>query len=310
MNKTPQKEEPKKEESKKDELKEVQPSKGEVLKQARLRQGLSLEAIHEVTKIPMDSLRAIEEGYTIRTMSDFYYKGFLKIYAQYLDVDVTEVIDDYHKEALPKHINGMIEKEDVQDVLRQFFTKERMKKIVIVGGILLGFLLLFTMIRSCTKGEPKQSTKKVVQAQKSTPKVQKPVQKSQSKVRVKKVATPKPAPKSIPKPVVKTQVAKTVVAPKSFKSPSSAVNKNVILTVRAKKNSWLRVKTDGDTVFQSTLNLGEVETWMANESIEISGKNINQLEFELNGKMIGSLGRKDSKAKKLVVTKDGLTVTQ
>jgi len=66
----------------------------------------------------------------------------------------------------------------------------------------------------------------------------------------------------------------------------------------------------GVIVFQSTLRLGAVETWMADKNIEISGRNIHQLEFELNGKMIGALGRKDRRAKRLVVTKDGLKVTK
>ncbi|MCK5014442.1 MAG: DUF4115 domain-containing protein, partial [Candidatus Omnitrophica bacterium] len=87
-----------------------------------------------------------------------------------------------------------------------------------------------------------------------------------------------------------------------------AVKKEIALTVRAKQNSWLRVRTDGMIVFQSTLRLGDVETWMADDEIEISGKNINQLEFELNGKMIGTLGRKDRNAKKVVITKNGLSV--
>ena len=35
---------------------------GAILKKARESQGLSLEIVHEATKIPMDALRAIEEG--------------------------------------------------------------------------------------------------------------------------------------------------------------------------------------------------------------------------------------------------------
>ncbi len=82
------------------------------------------------------------------------------------------------------------------------------------------------------------------------------------------------------------------------------------MTVRATKDSWFQVKADGKTVFQSTLRSGRSESWAAKESLEISGKNINQLEYEVNGRFMGALGRKDRQAKKLVITKDGMTVTQ
>ena len=45
--------------------------KGQVLKQAREAKGISLVAVHEATKIPLDALKAIEEGYTIRPLTSF-----------------------------------------------------------------------------------------------------------------------------------------------------------------------------------------------------------------------------------------------
>src|SRR3990167_2543756 len=80
--------------------------KGLVLKQARESRGIALQTVHEATNIPMDVLRAIEEGYTVRTLSPFYYRGFLKMYAKYLNVDVTTVVEDYQPERLPKAISS------------------------------------------------------------------------------------------------------------------------------------------------------------------------------------------------------------
>ena len=81
-----------------------------------------------------------------------------------------------------------------------------------------------------------------------------------------------------------------------------------MLTVRAKKDAWLRVEADGATVFQSTLDHVKAETWLAHDKIELSGKNMQQLEFEINGKLIGTLSRRDTKAKKIVITREGLAV--
>ena len=72
-----------------------QPIKGRILKEIRESRGISLETIYNETKVPLDALKAIEEGYTIRSISPFYLRGFAKIYARYLDVDVNKVIEDY-----------------------------------------------------------------------------------------------------------------------------------------------------------------------------------------------------------------------
>lgn len=283
------------------EAKETKKSAGKVLKKSRENQGISLEIVHEATKIPMDALRAIEEGYKIRMLSPFYYRGFLKMYANYLNIDVSEVIDDYKQEELPEHIKQDIEDFQTPKWIADIFTRQRMRQIVITVGIFLALFVIFKLIGFLTSREPKPAVtkeannKEAGQIEVVEKKIKKIVQQPRKEVRQ---MTPK-----IVAPAVISQPSKPLV-----KAPSAVVQKNVILTVRANQNSWLRVKTDGMVVFQSTLKIGAVETWLANDEIEISGRNINQLEFELNGKMIGTLGRKDRNVKKVVITKRGLSV--
>src|SRR5271165_5720806 len=66
-----------------------------ILKDTREGKGLTLEIVHEATKIPMDVLRAIEEGYSVRILSPFYYRGFIKIYSEFLGLDVGEMYKQY-----------------------------------------------------------------------------------------------------------------------------------------------------------------------------------------------------------------------
>ncbi|MBI5415197.1 MAG: DUF4115 domain-containing protein [Candidatus Omnitrophica bacterium] len=127
-----------------------------------------------------------------------------------------------------------------------------------------------------------------------------------------------------PAPVKKVQTAKPPAEEPALKPPSQPayaaaqpavsapreVQKDIILTVRARKDSWLRVEADGVVVFQSSLVYGKSESWIASEKIEISGKNMQQLEFELNGKLLGALSRRDRNAKKVVITREGLSVIQ
>src|ERR1700733_6014563 len=73
-----------------------------MLKTTREAKGLTLEIVHEATKIPMDALRAIEEGYSSRILSPFYYRGFIKIYAEFLGLDVAEMYKQYGLDQSPK----------------------------------------------------------------------------------------------------------------------------------------------------------------------------------------------------------------
>ena len=290
---------------------EPKESAGVILKREREAQGISLDIVHEVTKIPLDALRAIEEGYTIRMLSPFYYKGFLKMYAGYLGIDASKVIEDYKEEKLPKHIDRDVEEFRIPRWITDFLTRKRKRQIVIAVGIVLALFLFIKMIGffmgSGTRPPEKKDIAKAEIVKKETVKqttvksaAKKVVEENQKKVRrgSPKVAALKVKPKV--QPALKLKSAAVVSVP--------VVAKEITLTVRAKKNSWLRVRTDGNIVFQSTLRLGVVETWTADDEIEISGKNIDQLEFELNGKMIGTLGRKDRNAKKVVITKNGLSV--
>jgi len=116
---------------------------GVILKKVRESKGVSLEIVHDATKIPMDALRAIEEGYTIRMLTPFYYKGFLKMYANYLGMDASEVIEDYKPEELPRHIDPNLDGFEMPPWVEKFFTQERKQQAIIVAGAILALFLLF-----------------------------------------------------------------------------------------------------------------------------------------------------------------------
>jgi len=293
------------------EAKEPKQQTGVILKNARESQGLSLEIVHEATKIPLDALRAIEEGYTIRMLSPFYYSGFVKMYADYLNIDTAQVITDYKREELPEHIEQEVEEFEIPKWIAIFFTRERKQQIVIGTGILLALFLAIKFIGFLASREPKPAVQKEI-VKKETVKIE-AVKKETKKIN----QEPRKKVRQKPPKIIAPKKVSRVVAPVTPKPTKPVVNKSpavvqkaVNLTVRANQNSWLRVKTDGIVVFQSTLRIGAVETWLADKEIEISGRNINRLEFELNGKMIGTLGRKDRNAKKVIVTKRGLSVKQ
>lgn len=281
-----------------------------MLKQARLAKGLSLESIHAATKIPMDILRAIEEGYTVRTLTTFYYRGFVKIYAKYLNIDLATVLDDKVDKptesskpirltlSRPMHFRGnpAITRRIVQAAFILFvfflltksciFLKQKLKSSKDKGIIPLSEI---------QKVRAKQQEATQTASQKMAEHVEKMEREVKSEVMAKM---------KVEETVPTQATGGSVPAEKQGPRPT----KNITLTVKASRNSWLRVLADNEVIFQGTLTKGGVETWVARDNLEISGKNLNLLEFEFNGKFIGPLGKENRQVKKVAFTKDGLSI--
>ncbi len=298
-------------------------TQGTLLKSTRESRGIPLRVVHEATKIPMDVLRAIEEGYSVRTLTPFYLKGFIKMYAEYLRINVLGIqIEERTQERpavpAPKPRVAPLSPSPAETLnLEQWFagifTHRRKQQIAVLAVALIAFFLLFKIITFFTLNRTKPVVKEQIKKEKpvvarnavtkSAAAAPAAMEKKSSTV-VKSVKAPeqtaavKTPPKTVSVPAMVPQI----------NAPTQQLDQEIMLTVRAKKDTWLRVVADGITVFQSALNYGKSETWIANDKIEISGKNMQQLEFELNGKLIGSLSRRDYKANKIMITREGLSV--
>lgn len=298
-------------------------AQGTLLKSTREARGISLRVVHEATKIPMDALRAIEEGYTVRTLAPFYLKGFIKMYAEYLKINVQDIHIEERKQERPTvsvskprvapPSPSPVETLDLEQWFAGVFTHRRKQQIAILVVAFIAFFFLFKIITFFTHNRPKPVVKAQIKKEKpvvaksaaaAPAPVEKKPQASTSGVKASETvaAAVKTSP-TTPAPVPSPQGAFGQAS-----APTAQLDREIMLTVRPKKDSWLRVEADGVTVFQSALNHGKSETWLAHERIEISGKNMQQLEFELNGKLIGALSRRDYKAKKILITREGLSV--
>ena len=282
--------------------------KGQVLKQARIAKGISLESVHEATKIPLDALKAIEEGYTIRSMTPFYYRGFLKIYSRYLGVDIGQDVESERKEkeresSIPSYFAG--KKEDI--VPKKIFPEVSPAVKLWAIRIIVGILALFSVVKiGQAIGRHWHSRVVKVDSRNKTKDVKNPF-KSRLPLKAEK---PKDSetPAVLKEPIVVSKEDPKKVEARREESKNQEAHKKIELAIRAKKDSWLQVTVDGEVVFRSTLKKGSVETWHADKNMEISGKDIGELEFELNGKIIGPLSKENRRAKKVLIDQNGFSV--
>ena len=265
-----------------------------LLKQTREAKGLTLDIVHEATKIPMDALKAIEEGYSVRILTPFYYRGFLKIYAEFLGLDPLEVLSHYEVQKPTKPVvvkpsrsyqpknNELLE--GTGEFLAKAFSSRNCTMIFRLAAIALAIFVVLK-IGGCALGALKKHSS------------------------AKPAATAKKTEKAKPRPVeAKAEAepdAQTVKA-QVFKFPGDAGK--VSLAIRAVKDTWVQVKADGNIVFEMKMKKGTMESWSAKNKIELSGKNVSELDLEVNGDHIGPLGSAERGAKKVLITKEGLTV--
>lgn len=289
--------------------------RGLLLKETREGKGYSIETVHELTKIPLDVLHAIEEGYTVRMVSAYYFKGFIKMYAKFLGIDPNLVLDEPIAVRTPKDVEQVSVVHDEQHTKFNEYISRQNKKQTIIGAAGLGIAVVLLIIgwnvfahHSTNSGDPSRRRVRDVKVERKVPprapvekkKVEKPKAKQEEKTVVPAVATED----------VKSSASSPVAAPSAVSTEAKSKDKKVSLTIRARATGWLQVKVDGSVVFQSTMREGAAESWQAQKSIELSGKNINNLDFEVNGKMLGQLGRSDRGARRVVITQEGLSVNK
>lgn len=329
-----------------------------ILKDTREAKGLTLDIVHEATKIPMDVLKALEQGYSVRILSPFYYRGFVKIYSEFLGLDPKEVFKAYNIEkpspvvvtatadfkpaprpAVAKAATAVVsasvkEKatrllsniqarrqaakpktpwisktnpffDQTKDAFKGIATPANLQMLLRGVGLLVVVFVLFKAggcITSNMKSQPKAKApvaKAPVAAAKETrepPKVVKEVKKE----RPESEGVTVPAPPPVAQPVV-------AAAPVEQAKPAPAANK-VQVVLRAKRDSWIQVKADDKVVFAMTMQKGTMEAWSAKEKIEVSGRNLGEFQWEINGKELAALGSAERRAKRVLITKDGLSV--
>ena len=274
--------------------------KPSVLKNAREAKGLTLEIVHEATKIPMDALRAIEEGYSVRILSPFYYRGFIKIYAEFLGLDIGEIYKQYGLNQAPapsssatvsaksnrKEIQPNVVLDQIEEGLSSVFTPKTFKLVLKIIGALVLFFVLFKMGGCIASHLSKKGTLSPKQ--------------SFSWGHERKVNSHKDVDEA------KMAAPSQVIKHESVQAQSE--NHKVEVAVRAAKDTWLRVKADDKVVYETTLSKGSMESWTADSRIELSGRDLEQLDMEVNNKQIGYLGGGERRVRRVLITQEGLTV--
>jgi len=250
-------------------------SAGSRLKNIRLEKGLTLEEVHKKTKVHLNILKSIEDD-SLAGLSPIYIRGFLKIYCKFLGVDPRDYISEYSQsQKAQAKTESPAEKGQMR--ARSIFVPTLKNLISWIPRLRLKTLAVIAVI--FVAGFILFKIGKAISSQKKPPLSSK----AGSAASLTRKKTSQKIPKALPSGIIK-------------------------VGIRAKQKCNLTLKVDGRVAFQGALRKGAHESWDAKERVEFSLNNAGAVSMQINGKDIGSIGRRKQAVKGLITRESGLQI--
>ncbi|MGD6888770.1 helix-turn-helix domain-containing protein [Bacillus mobilis] len=273
---------------------------GQKLKEARGTKGLSIDQLHEITKIQKRHLVAIEEGNYDVLPGAFYARAFIKQYADAVGLNGEELLVEYQS-TIPQS-----EKRDVPQVSTGQKTQETMQKssswpiadhmpkflvvlLVIAFGVVIWFVFQALTGKDDEKVPNAQSEKIEVKKAENSPLDTK---KDEVKAEEPKKEEPKKEePKKEEQPAQPTgqQEVKVVGTTGIVSTLEIHNNKTLELEISSKGASYVDVRDDaGNVILNTTVQEGQVEKRDVStvKEMRLNIGNATNVEVKLNGQVV------------------------
>lgn len=280
---------------------------GRLLSETRTAKNLTLADVEAATRIRQKYLEALENGSYEVLPRGATGRGFLRVYARFLGLDVDAALRIYEQEshdtgetisiAEPGHPRltdyRPLEVELINPEQRDGWWRWAVALVIVIGLAAGGWWLLtlnpgwnplaaFGPVPTATATPTTTAT--------ATPWIV--------------TATPPPPPPTatalpasptsdllpLPTPTVPATFTPTPLPT----STPEVVEARIVLTMRITQRAWVRVVVDGKDVVGergTSLEAGQTQTWEANDSIFIRTGNAGGVVLTLNGEELGAMGK-------------------
>jgi cytoskeleton protein RodZ len=272
-------------------------SVGETLQQERLRLGIDLESLSQDTRIRRQYLEAIEADQPEGCPGRFFYRSFVRQYAQAVGLNPDEVeagirdtpaTSDVHEntgapERFPlRSPDGILTKSNRVDSSRG---GKVWGSVAALAAVIIGGALLYSRFSGHQADRVRPPQQVAATAGQAPPAKTPPVQAA--------------APVAVA-PAPGSQPVSTVPAP---------TPEEVTVTVKATATAWISMVAEGQNPVIATLKPGEEKTVAARDIVRLRTGNAGGIEISLNGKPIGPIGR-SGQIRTVVFTAQGFHIVQ
>lgn len=252
---------------------------GEILKNARIEKGLSLEDVEKVIKIRPYYLRTLEEENYSALPGTTYARGFLRTYSKFLGLDSDKIIEMFNAEfVIEEEEEGKKENNKVLSPISSSTVWFRPVVLVTMALVAIGLVVGITYM---TKIKDRTNVADF---------------------------TPAPLPSS-------PEISKNLTPDGTNNSPAQqgtdTINKDgLVAQLTFKEDCWLQVKVDGKTVLDGYTAQGATQTLQGKDRIEfVTIGNAGALTITVNGTQLAPLGSSKEVVRNYVITPESLKTT-
>lgn len=264
---------------------------GARLRQSREAQGISLAQAAVDTRILQQSIIALEEGAYHRLPSDVVIRGFVRNYAQYLDLPADEMIELYRRERgstdkiriVPATIPPRSRSYVLPGFFGVFFVTIALVGLAYVGLNAIGRI-----------GDRAAQAPAAITTPTTLPPSPLPIPTDTAVPNVQTgTATDVPgvvlAPTRPPATIAGGSAA--TVAPSNTTTTAPIVLEVNVPLRSGGENSWIRIEVDGNTAYEGIMTAGEQLTFEAQRRVFIRAGNPPDVFVTVNGLQQGALGQ-------------------
>ncbi|MEQ1946037.1 MAG: RodZ domain-containing protein [Bryobacteraceae bacterium] len=262
-------------------------SVGNMLKSAREQQGRSIAQIAEELRIMQRYVTAIETGDTKNLPGTFFYKSFVRQYAALLGIEgaaIDEAIASLSAPEVPvaAAIENTSKPLDRPNPFRELLSRIHFSDhpLGVSLASLAGALVLCSGFYAWWSRAPQAVPEPVAAVQTATPQSQPPNANAVT-VSAAGATEGKDASAVIPEGVPQQNIDVT-----------GGTDQPVVLSVSAREKTWLRITSNGQTIFSGILWPSESKVLRGSDVATMKVGNAAGLEVRLNGKPIGPLGER------------------
>lgn len=250
------------------------PSLGQILRQARTERRIDLDEIAQQIKINPKYLRAIESDEPGNVPGGFFYKSFVRQYADALGVDSSDIdaalaAVEIEQETLPMPHQDDAILRDIRPMTEHTGRSFAAGRLLPSIGILAAVMFVCGAFYSWWHRIQAAAAVKAVEV---------------SRV--------------LPAPVAKRSPVHPI-AP-----PSPPTDDTVRLILAATEDTWVQVSSDGKPIFSGLLKGQETRNIEGRENTRLHIGNAGGLRIEWNGRQIGALGKRGEVCD-VLFTRDG-----
>jgi cytoskeletal protein RodZ len=256
---------------------------GQQLRERREMLSLSLEEIERHTRMRARYMQALESGEFDELPSTVQTRGMLNSYASFLDLDVdaillrfADALQTRHRERFPEKPTGRRTQPAFPDSLPRLRT-------FIAGDLVFGLGMILLLATFAIWG-----ISRVIAIQSQTPEIE-PVDTNPS-ISEALIGTPveEIATQVSPIPVADTPIPEVLEG--TLEIPAPVENVAVQLNIVVLERTYLRVRVDGEIVFDGRALPGNAYPFEAEQSVDVLAGNAAALRVTYNQRDLGLLG--------------------